>query len=158
MKRVIAVELILVLLLVGVMSILLYQKNPRADVTAAEISAMVESMADPSVLTSAGTLRLRRSFGLDATNYDLAVYYMPTSSMNVEEFLLIRGDESTLSSVQSAMEERIADQISIFEHYGEKQTELLNKAVIRRFGNYICLIVAEDPDVWLNAVKSLLEV
>lgn len=158
MKKVIAVELALVLLLVGMMSLLLYQKDPRSDVTEAEVVEMFESIAGDASVTPGGTLRLRRAFGLNAAEHDLVVYYMPTDSMNVDEFLLIRTDEDSLDSVQAAMEGRIASQLAAFDHYGEKQTELLNKSVIRRFGNYICLIVAEDPDEWLNAVKALLEV
>lgn len=158
MKKVFVVELALVLLLVGVMSLLLYQKTPRADVTAAEVTDLVDALADDSTVIPGGTLRLRRAFGLNAADYDLVVYYMPVDSMNVDEFLLIRTDESRVEEVQAAMESRISSQLAAFDHYGEKQTELLNKAVIRQFGNYICLIVSEEPDTWLDAVKALLEV
>ncbi len=158
MKKVIAVELALVLLLVGVMSLLLYQKTPRADVTEAEVNEMFESIVGDTSVTPGGTLRLRRVFGLNAADHDLVVYYTPVESMDVCEFLLIRTDESRIAEVQRAMENRIASQLAAFEHYGELQTELLGKAVIRQFGNYLCLIVSEEPDEWLAAVKSLLEV
>ncbi|MBQ4564342.1 MAG: DUF4358 domain-containing protein [Lachnospiraceae bacterium] len=158
MKKVYVVELLLVLLLVGVMTLLLHQKPPRADVTSAEVVTLVESIADKSTVSLAGTLRLRRAFGLNSADYDLVVYYMPASALNVEEFLLIRADESQLDAVQAAMEARITSQVAAFNHYGEKQTELLNKAVVYRIGNYLCLIVSEDPGEWLSAVKALLEV
>lgn len=158
MKKVIAVELALVLLLVGVMSLLLYQKDPRPDVTGAEVKEMVESLDGDGILTAAGTLRLRRAFGLNAADHDLVVYYMPGASMDVCEFLLIRTGEGNLEAVQAAMENRIASQIAAFDHYGEKQIELLNKAVIRQYGNYLCLIVSDHPDEWLAAVEALLEV
>lgn len=158
MKKVIAAELALVLLLVGVMALLLYQKTPRADVTESEVTEMFESIAGDASVSPAGTLRLRRAFGLNAADHDLVVYYMPGESMDVCEFLLIRTDESRITEVQAAMENRIAAQLAAFEHYGEKQTELLNKAIIRQYGNYLCLIVSETPEVWLDAVKALLEV
>ena len=78
--------------------------------------------------------------------------------MDVCEFMLIRADESNIAEVQTAMENRVASQLAAFNHYGEPQPELLNKAVIRQFGDYICLIVSETPDAWLTAVKALLEV
>lgn len=158
MKKVFAVELALVLLLVGVMSLLLYQKDPRSDVTEAEVVELVESIADDTSVTPGGTLRLRRAFGLNEVEHDLVVYYMPADSMNVDEFLLIRTDESRIDEVQTAMENRIASQLAAFNNYGDLQTECLNKAIIRQFGNYLCLIVSEEPEVWLDAVKALLEV
>ena len=158
MRPVLAAELTLVLLLVGVMTLLLYQKNPRPDVTKAEVIEMFESVAGDASVTSSGTLRIRRVFGLNAADYDLIVYYMPAETMDVCEFMLIRADESNIAEVQTAMENRVASQLAAFNHYGEHQTELLNKAGIRQFGDYICLIVSETPDAWLTAVKALLEV
>ena len=151
-------EALLILLLMVVMTLLLYQKDPRPDVTETEVVEMFESMAEDASVLPGGTLRLRRVFGLNAADYDLMVYYMPKETMDVCEFLLIRADESTIDSVRSAMETRIASQLAAFDHYGEHQTELLNEAVIESFGNYICLIVSETPDEWLTAVKALLEV
>lgn len=158
MKKVIAVELALVLLLVGVMTVLLYQKTPRADVTEAAVVEMFESIVGDASVTPGGTLRLRRVFGLNAAEHDLVVYYTPVESMEVCEFLLIRTDESRTGEVLTAMGDRIASQLAAFDNYGDRQTELLNKAVIRQFGNYLCLIVSEEPEAWLDAVKALLEV
>ncbi|MBQ6876556.1 MAG: DUF4358 domain-containing protein [Lachnospiraceae bacterium] len=158
MKKVFAVELFLILLLVGVMTVLLYQKNARPDVTEADVKEMVTSVAVDTAITPGGPLRLRRSFGLNSADHDLVVYYMPTDSLNVDEFLLIRTDEGQISDVLAAMEARIESQLNAFENYGDHQTELLKKAEIHQFGNYICLIIAEHPEVWLDAVKTLLEV
>lgn len=158
LRRVLAVELTLVLLLAVVMTLLLYQKDPRPDVTETEVVEIFASMAEDASVLPGGTLRLRRVFGLNAADYDLMVYYMPKETMDVCEFLLIRADASTIDGVRTAMEDRIASQLAAFDHYGEHQTELLNKAVIESFGNYICLIVSETPDEWLTAVKALLEV
>ena len=158
MKKVFAVELFLILLLVGVMTVLLYQKNARPDVTEADVKEMVTSVAVNTAITPGGPLRLRRAFGLNSADHDLVVYYMPTDSLNVDEFLLIRTDEGQISDVLAAMEARIESQLNAFENYGDHQTELLKKAEIHQFGNYICLIIAEHPEVWLDAVKTLLEV
>ncbi len=158
MKRVMMAEAALLLLLAGVMAILLYRRTPRPDVTEAEVKNMFESVAGDASVLPAGTLRIRRVFGLNAADYDLIVYYTPAETMDVCEFLLVRADEGQLAGVKSAMEARIASQLAAFEHYGESQTELLNRAQIRQFGNYLCLIVAENPESWLSAVRELLEV
>ena len=157
-RRVLLTEFVLILLLAGVMTLLLYEKDPRPDVTDTEVGEMFESIAEDASVLPGGTLRLRRVFGLNAADYDLMVYYMPKETMDVCEFLLIRADESSIDGVRSAMKARVASQLAAFDHYGEHQTELLNKAVIESFGNYICLIVSATPDEWLTAVKALLEV
>ena len=63
MKKVFSVELFLVFLLVGVMIVLLYQKDARTDVTEAEVKEMVASVAKDTAITPGGSLRLRRAFG-----------------------------------------------------------------------------------------------
>ena len=158
MKKVILPELALILLLAGMMFLLLYQKEPRADVTTTQVHAAFDTLAEDAGLSSAGNLRIRRTFDLNAEDYELIVYYTSEDSMNVCEFFIIRTDESNLADIQIALEERVSSQLLAFENYGELQTELLNKAVIEKYGNYICLIVADDPQTWLDALKTLLEV
>lgn len=158
MKKVIVAELALILLLIGVMTLLLYRKDPRPDVTEAEVQEMFISVAGDTSVVPGGALRIRRIFGLNAADYDLAVYYMPAETMDVCEFLLIRADAESAAAVLAAMESRIASQLAAFTNYGEHQTELLNHAVIRQFGDYLCLIVSETPEEWLAAVRALLEV
>ena len=130
----------------------------KGKLTEADVKEMVTSVAVDTAITPGGPLRLRRAFGLNSADHDLVVYYMPTDSLNVDEFLLIRTDEGQISDVLAAMEARIESQLNAFENYGDHQTELLKKAEIHQFGNYICLIIAEHPEVWLDAVKTLLEV
>ncbi len=158
MKKVILAELALVLLLIGVMTLLLYRKEPRTDVTEAEVHTMFEEVCGDASVAQAGTLRLRRVFGLNAADHDLVVYYTPVETMDVCEFLLIRTDEANLSTVKTALEDRVSSQLAAFTNYGEHQTELLNNAIIWENGNYLCLIVSEEPQSWLEAVKALLEV
>ena len=158
MKKVIFAELALVLLLAGVMALLLYQKEPRTDVTETEVHTMFASVQGDAPVNAAGTLRIRRIFGLNAADHDLIIYYTPVDSMDVCEFMLIRTEEANLSSVKAAMENRIASQLAAFTNYGPQQTELLDKAIIWECGNYLCLIVSEEPEIWLDAVKALLEV
>lgn len=158
MKKVILAELALVILLIGVMTFLLYQKEPRTDVTAQEVHTMFTQVKGDAPVVEAGNLKIRRIFGLNAADYDLIVYYSPVDSMDVCEFLLIRTDESTLPDLQKAMEDRLHSQLEAFTGYGEKQTETLNKAIVRQYGNYICLIVSEEPENWLMALEDLLGV
>ena len=158
MKKVIAVEFLLVLLLVGVMTLLLYKKEPRSNVTEAEVHTMFASVVGDAPVTEAGSLRIRRVFDLNAADYDMIVYYTPVETMDVCEFILIRTNEANASAAKTALEKRLSSQITAFTNYGEEQTELLKNAIIWQSGDYICLIVSEEPQTWLDAVKALLEV
>ena len=52
---------------------------------------------------------------------------------------------SQQETVRSIMENRIADQTSVFEGYAPEQVELLSHAVVTVSGNYLLLVVAQDP-------------
>ena len=105
MKKVIAVEFLLVLLLVGVMTLLLYKKEPRSNVTEAEVHTMFASVVGDAPVTEAGSLRIRRVFDLNAADYDMIVYYTPVETMDVCEFILIRTNEANASAAKTALEQ-----------------------------------------------------
>ena len=158
MRRVIMAEALLVLLLAGVMLLLLYRKPPRTDAGEQEVKDMFETIAEGVSVAPGDALRIRRIFGLEASDYELAVYYTPVETMDVCEFFLVRGSDAAQDAAVKAMEERLASQKAAFDGYGEHQCELLDKAVIWQDGSYACLIVSETPQEWLAAVKELLEV
>ncbi len=159
MKRVILVEAALVVLLAGIMVLLLAKKDPRADVTAEEVQTAFSEVKGDVAIGLADELQTRKELGINPADYDMVVHYFSsTDSMYVYEFVLIRADEASMDSLQATLEEHVATKLEAFRGYGELQTELLEKAIIKQYGNYICLIVTDEPTVWLNAVKALLEV
>ena len=159
MKKVILAEAGLLVLLALVMTLLLAKKEPRADVTASEVQVAFESVKGDIAIDAADELRTRSQLNLNPADYDMVVHYSSsTDSMYVYEFVLIRADEASMDSLRNTLEEHIATKLEAFRGYGELQTELLEKAIIKQYGNYICLIVTDEPDEWLNAVKALLEV
>ena len=158
MKKVIAIELLLVLLLAGVMTLLLYQKEPRKDVTAQEVHTTFASVIGDAAISEAGNLRIRRDYNLNAADYDLIVYYTSDDSMEVTEFLMVRASESERVTIKAAMEKRISSQIEAFTGYGEKQVAQLEKAIVVEYGDYIILLIGDDATTWHNALKALLEV
>ena len=158
MKKVIVIELLLVLLLAGVMTLLLYQKEPRKDVTAQEVHTTFASVIGDAAISEAGNLRIRRDYNLNAADYDLIVYYTSEDSMEVTEFLMVRASESERAAIKTAMEKRISSQIEAFTVYGEKQVAQLEKAIVVEYGDYIILLIGDDAPTWHTALKALLEV
>ena len=159
MKKVYFIEAALVLLLIGIMSLLLSNKEPRIDVTAQEVQNTVSSILEDGPIDYADDLRIRTQLGINPAEHDMVVFYSSsTDAMCVYEFLLIRTDKGSLDGLQNTLEEHIATRLEAFRGYGESQTALLEKAIIKQYGNYICLIVTDEPSTWLEAVKALLEV
>lgn len=159
MKKVIFVEIALVLLLAGLMTLLLSTKEPRMDVTTQEVQNTVSAIKGDIAIDYADELRIRSQLGINPAEHDMVVYYSSaTDAMYVYEILLIRTDETSIDEVQSILENHISTRLEAFRGYGELQTALLEKAIIKQYGNYICLIVADEPTIWLEAIKALLEV
>lgn len=159
MKKVILAEAGLLVLLAIVMTLLLAKKEPRADVHAEEVQAAFSEVKGDVAIDLADELQTRKELGINPAECDMVVHYFSsTDSMYVYEFVLIRADEASMDSLQDTLEAHISTKLEAFRGYGELQTELLEKAIIKQYGNYICLIVTDEPEVWLNAVKALLEV
>ena len=159
MKKVYFIEAALVLLLISIMSLLLSSKEPRMDVTAQEVQNTVSSILGDAPIDYADDLRIRTQLGINPAEHDMVVYYSSaTDAMCVYELLLIRTDKSSLEGLNTTLEEHINTRLEAFRGYGESQTVLLEKAIIKQYGNYICLIVTDEPSTWLEAIKALLEV
>lgn len=159
MKKIIIVEAALVLLLAGLMFLLLSTKEPRMNVTVEEVQNTFSSIKGDIAIDYADELRIRKQLGINPAEHDMVVYYSSNSdAMSVYEFLLIRTDEKSIDEVHSILEKHISTRLEAFRGYGEFQTALLEKAIIQQYGNYICLIVTDEPSIWHEAVKALLEV
>lgn len=125
---------------------------PFGDVRSAVLSA-----ADRTPMSEGDNQMLRRLYGLDPESLEGSMLYYPTSSMAVEEILLVKlADTAQGDAVRSAMEARVASQRSSFEGYGPDQVALLDRSVIEVRGNYAILIVAEDTETVLRAFTGAL--
>lgn len=157
MKKVISAQISAVLILVLIITVLLWQSEP-ADIPLDTIEEQLELNTSDYEMEKAGAMRLKRAYGINAADYEEVLYYIPSNTMSVDEFLIIRlSDESQLDSVQEAIENRLAAQKKAFDGYGTDQTALLENAVIYQTGTYICLFISEDATAWYKAVKKLLK-
>lgn len=157
MKKVILPQIGAVLILVLLIAAFMYQTEP-ADIALDTIEERMSLNTAEYEMEKAGAMRLKRALGINAADYREVLYYTPSNTMSVEEFLMIKvWDESQLDTVQDAVEERLASQKKAFDGYGTDQTELLKNAVIYQTGPYICFFVSEDAPFWLDIVKNILK-
>lgn len=88
---------------------------------------------------------IRRSYGLSTEQYASASIYRKHAAMDVEEIAIFQVTGKDEEVVVKGCEERIRQQIESFAGYGEKQVELLQKAVLLHNEEMVILIIHEEP-------------
>ncbi len=136
--------LLVALLLVFV--VVLLSANRVSQASFDSVKDAVCDAADLTTMTEADGQMLGRLYGLTAGDYEGVMLYCPTTNMGAEELLVIKlRDTSQQETVKAALETRIQTQKKSFEGYGVTQFEMLEKAVIEVQGNFVLLVVAQDP-------------
>ena len=130
-------------------------KQSQADFS--QVSASVTGAAELSDTIEGNNQMVKRLYGLDPAEYAGVTLYYPSTNMGAEELLLVKlSDMSQQAAVKSAMESRVQSQMDVFEGYAPTQYATLEKSVIEVQGNYLLLIVADDPapvrEAFLNAL------
>lgn len=100
----------------------------------------------------ATALDFKRIFGLNAEDYDGIAYFKPISQMDVEEMLIARlKSDDQAEALEDAVEERIENQKTSFDGYGAAQCALLEKAIVKRKGNFLFYCVSPKAEKYCDA-------
>lgn len=151
----IAKYIVSVLIIIYVVLLLLFasgSSKPFEDVAAA-----VSGSLDTEMLTRMDDRMLKRNFGLNSADYDGVMYYASTSSMSVEEVLLIRVDSrDQIQQISDAIDERIDARMDAFEGYAPDQVRLLEDAQQSVRGRYVFFAVSSRATEYRNAFDTSL--
>ena len=151
------VKIIFIALLVGII-VLLVGNNVNTNVDMDIVSVNVTEAGDMSKLELQDDLSIKRTFGLNANDYNQVMYYKALSSMDVDELFIVRAnDDAQIEEIIASMNSRIEEQTGNFEGYGVDQTELLKNSVVYSLGNYVILIISPDADDMKNAFDNCFE-
>ena len=136
-------------LFVAALCVFLYfmlSANRESRAAFSDVQEAVTSAADLTPMAEGDNQTLKRLYGLSASDYENVLLYYPTTNMGAEELLLIQlKDLSQQQAVKGAIESRLDTQKKSFDGYGVDQYAMLEKAVVEVQGNYILLVVANDP-------------
>lgn len=136
-------------LFVAVLCVFLYfmlSANRESRAAFSDVQEAVISAADLTPMAEGDNQTFKRLYGLSASDYENVLLYYPTTNMGAEELLLIQlKDLSQQQAVKDAIESRLDTQKKSFDGYGVDQYAMLEKAVVEVQGNYILLVVANDP-------------
>ena len=147
------VKILMVVLLLGF--IVMLSLNTTSSKPASSVEKDLLDVMNEQLRTKGSFKELKRFYGLYGEDYDSFVVYAPKSAMDAEDLLVVKANTpEQADAVMEAVDKRIADQIKIFEGYGEKQIGLLKDAHIRREGNYVFYAVGKDADALEKAFKE----
>lgn len=125
---------------------LMLSANRESRAAFSDVQEAVISAADLTPMAEGDNQTFKRLYGLSASDYENVLLYYPTTNMGAEELLLIQlKDLSQQQAVKDAIESRLDTQKKSFDGYGVDQYAMLEKAVVEVQGNYILLVVANDP-------------
>ncbi len=138
---------IILMVILVVFLALVYRSASAEDVPMEDIEAALLKKTKMGQMEKCTNRKLMQFIGLDYSDYDSYVYYKSTEALSVDELLVVKAyDRDDLQAVQTAVEDRVDDQITTFEGYGPEQVALLKDAVIYKRGNYIFCCVGADAD------------
>ncbi|MEG2984895.1 MAG: DUF4358 domain-containing protein [Peptostreptococcaceae bacterium] len=115
----------------------------------------ISSKVDLNNMKKGDSKSLKRFFALNSNDFEDFVLYVPKSTMDVEEMLIIKvKNSSQISGVEDAIDSRVNKQIESFSGYGPQQVALLQDYELKDKGNYIFYTVSKDLDKITDAFKE----
>ncbi|MGL5641823.1 MAG: DUF4358 domain-containing protein [Paraclostridium sp.] len=147
-KYILAMSFVLTIILV---SVCVVNNDKSLDSIVNDISSKV----DLSNMKKGDSKSLKRFFALNSNDFEDFVLYVPKSTMDVEEMLIIKvKDSSQISGIEDAIDSRVNKQIESFSGYGPKQVALLQDYELKDKGNYVFYTVSKDLDKITDAFKE----
>lgn len=142
---------IIILMLVFVVSI--YNSVDQDSVALVpDVVMAVYGETVPEGAEAADELAFKDLFGLGFDQFEGVIYYKPASNMDVTEVVIAKSDsDETLTTLMTAVEQRIEDQKNLFESYAPEQYALLQDAIVKKKGNYVFYMVSADADAYYEA-------
>lgn len=150
------------LLLLLLLTMLVGCESYSEEAQSPKVSQIVDSIETEIpldfVTESNNTKALKRFFSLNASDYEEVSLFSPSSSMDVEELLIIKvKSPEQIDIVETAIEDRVDKQLQSFSGYAPEQCALLEDYVFKVKGNYIFYSVGEKAEeikqIFVNSVK-----
>ena len=154
MKKIVLVEILLVVLLCGVMTVLLWRTRTK-DVSLTEMDAHLQEQFGFAGMEKAGSMRIKRNYGLNSADFPEILCYTPDNTMSVSELLIVKtGDAALKQEVLKAVESRLETQKQNFLNYGTDQTFLLEHATVFSEGEYVVFVCGSEADAMAAAIRE----
>ena len=107
---------------------------------------------DVSQFEQQDNLAMKRFLSLNPEEYENIIYYKDIDALKSREFVIVKFKNSKQASYfKLNIENRIENQINVFDGYAQDQADLLKEAVIYIQSNYALYVVLENAKEVDNA-------
>ncbi len=107
---------------------------------------------DVSQFEQQDNLAMKRFLSLNPEEYENIIYYKDIDALKSREFVIVKFKNSKQASFfKLNIENRIENQINVFDGYAQNQADLLKEAVIDIQSNYALYVVLENAKEVDNA-------
>lgn len=118
----------------------------------------IENSYDLSSMRKGDSKSLKRYYGLNSNDFEDFRLYLPSSTMDVNELLIIKvKDEKQIEGVENSIEGRISKSLESFKDYAPEQANLIenNEMVIR--GKYIFFVISDKAEEMKDKFKEIIK-
>ncbi|NLK95487.1 MAG: DUF4358 domain-containing protein [Clostridiales bacterium] len=115
------------------------------DIPLEDIKNNVMSVVDNTKFVEGDNKSFKRFYGLNMDDYKDVILYLPSSTMEVSELLIIKvNDTSQIDSIEECINKRIESQENSFKDYAPEQYSIIKQNEISIKGNYVFLAISEN--------------
>ncbi len=95
-------------------------------------------------------------FSFSVDEFDSVIYYSCDEVMSVQELLIVKlNNGEDTSSLVAAIEEKVSQQVDLFDNYADAQADLLKNAIVETKGNFVFYCVGENAQACYDEFKIL---
>lgn len=121
------------------------EQEPKEELTAGQIAEKLAALAEAQGLESAADYADVFYGQADFDKVEEFEVLSPMMNVKASEIAVFRAkDESDAPALQQALEQRAQDVQASFEFYLEDQYAIAQKAIVRRKGAFVCLVIDEN--------------
>ncbi|MFR4998561.1 DUF4358 domain-containing protein [Clostridium paraputrificum] len=126
------------------------------NITTDEISNNI--LHEDEKLQKSGKKMLKRLYGLNSDDYEEVSLGISKSTMEVNEFLIIKvKDKNQIESIESAMEQRVSNQLNNFGGYSPEQTKIIEDYELIARDKFVFLCIGENAEnnkqIFIESIK-----
>lgn len=146
------------IILVLIISVFMTGCGVNQNLTAKDIQTSMLKTDLVKKMDESSTKGLKRYYGLNSKEFDSVVLYIPKSSMEVNEMLIVKvKDKSQIDILESAIDNRVNSQLKNFNGYGPKQCALVNNYELKVKDKYVFFAISENAEQLKEAFKKAIE-
>ncbi|WP_211748222.1 DUF4358 domain-containing protein [Paenibacillus sp. Marseille-Q4541] len=100
---------------------------------------------------------IAENLNIDPASIEEGQYFKAMISVRADEIIILKAaDESKVEELKSALEKEVSNQEQIWSTYLPDQYEKVQNHIIKQQGNYLILIIADEPEKLEQTFVSML--